>query len=261
MGLGRKSFFRSILGHFVFVLMPMRDFFSWDSYGTTHIGNVRKINQDAYLDLPDQHLWLVADGMGGHEAGELASAAIVNALQAFRQEKWLGASVARIYRELLGVNRMLVEMAADNGHDSVVGSTVAMLLASRRHGVCLWSGDSRVYLHRRGCLRQLTRDHNYAAQMLAEGYSSEEADNNPYAQVLTHAVGADPALFLEAQIHEIRPGDIYLLCSDGLNKEVGDNEIETVLNAVAFEQALPELLELCLARGARDNTTIVLAGC
>lgn len=240
--------------------MPMRDF-SWNSDAKTHIGNVRKINQDAYLDLPEQRLWLVADGMGGHEAGELASAAIVDSLQSFRQEKRLGSSVAKIYRQLLGVNRMLVEMAADNGHDSVVGSTVAMLLANHRHGVCLWSGDSRVYLHRRGRLRQLTRDHNYAAQMLADGYSSAEAESYPYAQVLTHAVGADPELFLEVQLHEIRPGDIYLLCSDGLNKEVDDSEIETVLNSVALERALPELLELCLARGARDNTTIVLAGC
>jgi serine/threonine protein phosphatase PrpC len=240
--------------------MPMRDLF-WNSYAQTHIGKVRKINQDAYLDLFGQHLWLVADGMGGHEAGELASAAIVDALQSFRQEKWLGASVAKLYRKLLGVNRMLVDAAVENGQDSVVGSTVAILLASRHQGVCLWSGDSRVYLHRRGRLRQLTRDHNYAAQMLAEGYSGEEAEGNPYAQVLTHAVGADPALFLEAQIHEIRPGDIYLLCSDGLNKEVGDSEIETVLNSVALERALPELLNRCLARGARDNTTIVLAGC
>lgn len=240
--------------------MPMPDI-SWTAYATTHIGKVRKINQDAYLDLSEQCLWLVADGMGGHEAGEIASAAIVNALQNFTPEKRLGATVGKIYSKLHGVNRMLLEMAANNGHDSVVGSTVAMLLASGQQGVCLWSGDSRVYLHRRGRLTQLTRDHNYAAQMLISGYSLEEAESNPYAQVLTHAVGAGPDLYLEAQIHEIRQGDSYLLCSDGLNKEVSDGEIEDVLNSAVPEQAVSELLELTLARGARDNTTIILAGC
>ncbi len=211
--------------------------------------------------MPDKKLWVVADGMGGHESGELASAAIANVLQTLTPGKSIGATVTKIYRELRNVNRMLVELASENGPDSVVGSTVAILLVNCRHGVCLWSGDSRIYLFRNGKLKQLTRDHNHASQMLAKGYSLAEAENDPYAHLLTHAVGAGGELYLEAQIQEVRPGDIYLLCSDGLNKEVNDTEIEAILNNTTLEQALSELMELTLMRGARDNTTIVLTGC
>ncbi|MGZ8143362.1 MAG: PP2C family protein-serine/threonine phosphatase [Methylosarcina sp.] len=235
----------------------------WTSHAATHIGKIRKINQDTFLNLPEKQLWMVADGMGGHSFGELASAAIAEALQNLEPEKDIGAMVTKIYRELSNVNRSLVELANVNGHDSVIGSTVVILLARRRHCVCLWSGDSRIYLFRNAKLKQLTRDHNYLSQMLDEGHSVTEAANNSYAQTLTHAVGADPELYLDAHIQEIRPGDIYLLCSDGLNKEIDDAEIESILSnhSDQLEQAVSALMDLTLSQGARDNTTVVLAKC
>ena len=224
----------------------------------THIGKIRQINQDAYLNLPDKQLWMVADGMGGHKAGEFASGAIADALKSFKPAKTLGATLTTIYHELLTVNRELVELASESGDDSVIGSTVAILLAWRQHSIILWSGDSRIYLFRKGKLRQLSRDHNYENQLLAKGYSAEEVKTQPFTQALTHAIGGAKELYLEAQMQEIRPGDIFLLCSDGLNKEVVESEIESILNTTTIEQAVSELMELTLTRGARDNVTIVI---
>ncbi|MDD5461309.1 MAG: serine/threonine-protein phosphatase [Methylococcales bacterium] len=229
----------------------------WTSYGITHTGKVRKINQDNFLNLPDKQLWIVADGMGGHQAGELASGAIVKALESFEPAKTLGGTASAICRELFKVNRELVELASKNGKDTVIGSTVVVLLGWRQHCVCLWSGDSRIYLLRQGQLRQLTRDHNYESKLLDKGYSAEEIKAQPFTQSLTHAVGGEKDLFLEAQIQEIRPGDIFLLCSDGLNKEVKDSEIEAILKTTPIQKAADQLIECALNRGARDNVTVV----
>lgn len=239
--------------------------FSWISFGRTHTGKKRKINQDAFVDLPDKLLWVVADGMGGHKAGELASSAIVDAMRSLTPEKSLGATVKQIYRELHVVNRQLLELAAAGGENELIGSTVVVLTANFQHCVYLWSGDSRIYLFRQGSLKQLSRDHNCAANLRASGLESQYAEAHPYAQSLSHAVGGEPELYLEAQIQEIRTGDIFLLCSDGLNKEVSDAEIEAIFTASSIEKtssienAVNQLMETALSRGARDNVTVVLA--
>lgn len=223
----------------------------------THIGKIRKTNQDSFLNLPDKQLWMVADGMGGHQAGEYASGAIADSLKSVKPGKTLGATVTTIYRKLLKVNRELVALASESGENRVIGSTVAILLVWQQHGVILWSGDSRIYLFRRGLLRQLSHDHNYENQLLAKGYSAEEVKIQPFTQTLTHAIGGAAELYVEAQMQEIKPGDIFLLCSDGLNKEVENSEIETILNECAIEQAVSQLMEVTLKRGGRDNVTIV----
>ncbi len=233
----------------------------WTSYGRTHIGRIRSINQDAFANLPEKKLWVVADGMGGHKDGDLASTAIVKAMKDLQPDKTIGTTVRRIYHGLRDVNRRLVEHAAVHGENEVIGSTVALLLANRQHCVTMWSGDSRIYLFRRGILKQITRDHNNEAKLLADGFSFEEVKQNPYAQTLTHAVGGEEEVFLDAQSLEARDEDVFLLCSDGLNKEVADEEIEAVLRELSYQQAVDQLLDLALLRGGRDNITVVLAKC
>jgi serine/threonine protein phosphatase PrpC len=232
--------------------------YNWISYGITHTGKIRKTNQDTFLNLSEKQLWMVADGMGGHQSGECASNAIADAMKSFLPSKTIGDTVTTIYLELLKVNHKLVKMASEGGDNRVIGSTVAILLAWQHHCICLWSGDSRIYLFREGKLRQLTRDHNYESKLLDQGYSAEEINSQPFTQTLTHAIGGETELYLEAQMQEIRPGDTFLLCSDGLNKEVKDAEIETILNTTTIEQATSQLLECSLARGGRDNITIVI---
>lgn len=232
--------------------------FTWTSWATTHTGKVRKINQDTYIHLPDKHLWGVADGMGGCEAGEYASAAITQALTDLVLVKTLGGKIRNIHDALTTVNQELIELAAEIGPNTIIGSTVVLLLAHQQHSICLWSGDSRLYLLRHQKLLQLSRDHNYESKLIDEGYTPETAKRQPFNQVLTHAIGADIALYLETQLQEIRAGDKFLLCSDGLTKELTDSEIEFILNNYPLEQAMQQLLDQTLAAKARDNVTLVV---
>jgi len=231
----------------------------WESYGITHTGKIRKINQDAFLDLADSQLWLVADGMGGHKDGEYASNAIVDALKSFTPEKAIGATISEIHIKLQNVNQTLCHLAKEGGEQEIIGSTVVILLAFHQYCVALWSGDSRIYLFRNGKLNQITHDHNYESFLLANGVSPEDVKAHPFAQALTHAIGSDEEFFLEAHIQEIRPDDIFLLCSDGLNKEIADTEIESILQKTSIIEATGQLMDLGLMRGARDNVTIMLA--
>lgn len=230
----------------------------WESYGVTHTGKLRKTNQDAFLDLADNQFWLVADGMGGHKDGEYASAAIVENLKTFAPKKTIGATISEIHRKLQNVNQTLCQLASEGGEQDVIGSTAAILLGYRQYCAAIWSGDSRVYLFRKGKLNRITNDHNYESFLLSNGVSQEQVKAHPLAQSLTHAVGSDKVFFLEAKIQEIRPDDIFLLCSDGLNKEIADTQIEALLQTTAIKETTDQLLELCLALGARDNVTIVI---
>ena len=219
---------------------------------------VRKMNQDAFADLPGKCIWVVADGMGGHKDGDFASTEIINAIEQFEPEKTIGTTVKKIYQQLNKVNDVLIEQAALAGGNEVIGSTVVVLYVHQTRCVALWSGDSRIYLFRRSELRQITRDHNHEAKLLAEGFSPEDLINHPYAQTLTHAIGGEQNVYLDVQIQEFRHGDVFLLCSDGLNKEITDSEIEDVLRQMPYQQAVNHLMDLALQRGGRDNITLIL---
>jgi serine/threonine protein phosphatase PrpC len=232
--------------------------FQWNSYGLTHVGKKRKINQDAFLNMPDKELWVVADGMGGHQAGEVASASIINSMKALDTAQTIGLTVKKIVFELTKVNQRLLDLAAGGENNEVIGSTVVILLACNQYCVYLWSGDSRIYLFRNGVLKQISHDHNNETNLLTEGYSNTEIETHPFSQALTHAIGGDENLYLDAQIQEIRNGDIFLLCSDGLNKEINDVEIESMLQTLSVEESLIQLIELALEREAKDNITLIL---
>lgn len=233
--------------------------FIWNSCGLTHSGKKRKINQDAFLNLPSKKLWVVADGMGGHKTGEVASASIINSLKELMPEQTIGSIVKKVVYELLNVHQSLLDLAAEGRDNDIIGSTVVILLACHQYCVCSWSGDSRIYLFRKGELKQISRDHNHESRLLAEGFSIKEVRTYPFAQALTHAIGGEESLHLDAQIQEIKDGDIFLLCSDGLNKEVCDWEIASILKKASIEESLSRLIELALERDAKDNITIILA--
>lgn len=230
--------------------------FKWSSCGRTHVGTIRKVNQDAYANLPEKQLWIVADGMGGHKDGEVASNKIVGAFQNFEAEKTIGSTANKIHQQLTEVNGELIELAT--GKNEVIGSTVVALYAQQQHAIVIWSGDSRLYLFRRGQLKQLSRDHNNESNLLLKGFSREEVKVHPYAQILTHAIGGEEMVYLDAQILEVIDNDLFLLCSDGLNKEVSDSEIEACLEQMPYTQAIDSLMELSLQRGGRDNITVVM---
>lgn len=233
--------------------------FRWQSAAISHRGCVRKINEDACLELPGVGLWVVADGMGGHAAGDVASQLIVESLREVRWRPRLAEMVDEVEQRLDVVNARLIEIAAQSEEPKVVGSTVAVLVALRRHGMCLWAGDSRVYRIRTGLLSRITRDHSEVEDLLDQGLvQPEEVDSHPSANVVTRAVGGSEELELDSVRIELRDADRFLLCSDGLYKELSDAEIAEYLQQGTCEQACRALVEFALARGSRDNVTVVV---
>ena len=231
----------------------------WRSTHRSDTGLVRRINEDACLDLPEQGVWVVADGMGGHAAGELASRAIVDALRRMEPVVSLGHLADAVKQRLLKVNQELQAESKKRG-GGIIGSTVVALLAHRNRCIYLWAGDSRIYLYRRERLKQLSRDHSQIEELIAQGIiNQDEAASCPVSSYITRAVGADMELELDAEIIEPCVGDLFLLCSDGLNKELPDDEIEQVLEQFPLQEAAERLMALCIERGARDNVTFIIA--
>ena len=232
--------------------------YRWHCAQQTHPGRRRKTNEDAVLARPDLGLWAVADGMGGHEAGDVASQCIAEALDGVGEQPTLAALVDAVEDRLNTVNRRLRNHAATHCRGRTVGSTVVAMLAAGDVGVALWAGDSRLYRLRNGEFTQITRDHNPIADLLDDGVITERTALAKDTNIITRAVGGQVDLHLDVAVFDVEPWDTFLLCSDGLYREVGEEEMATVLDNPP-EESVEELLTRCLARGARDNVSIVVS--
>ncbi|NML32475.1 PP2C family protein-serine/threonine phosphatase [Paraburkholderia antibiotica] len=232
--------------------------FRWTSSARSDVGHVREINEDACLDQSDAGRWAVADGMGGHAVGDLASRAVIDALSQLKTSRSIRTLIADARARLQGANRLLRDEASRRQVQRI-GSTVVVLLACDRFCGYVWAGDSRIYLYRAGQLRQLTRDHSQVEELRSLGVlTDEEARHHPAQHMITRAVGATDLLELDDDAIEVTDGDVFLLCSDGLSNELSDDEIAGVLTSAQRENASGELVELALARGGRDNITAVV---
>lgn len=232
------------------------------SSAASHVGLVREVNEDHYLCRDDVGLWAVADGMGGHQAGELASRAITRHLQQVPACSHLAQLVDRARQALEGANSELTGMEGRFGLARVPGSTVAVLLVRGDEGAVAWVGDSRVYRLRNSSAEQLTRDHSHVQELIDEGViSADETETHPMAHVITRAVGIDPNLNIECAQLKVQPGDRFLLCSDGLSRLLPLAEIEQDLASDDLEQSVKTMLDKALERGAPDNVTIVVVNC
>lgn len=231
----------------------------WSSTGRTDRGARRKINEDSILLRPEQRVWLVADGMGGHEAGDLASGMVAKAVSAAAIDGTLAQRVDAIDAALIQVNEAIRRRAAESFGGRTMGSTVVVMAAGDRAGVCLWAGDSRLYRLRDGALSRLSSDHSEVQELFERGLlSAEEAANHPMSNVITRAVGGMSVFALDIRLFDVRPGDTFLLCSDGLYNELGDDEINAAIGD-DLDASADRLLAETLARGARDNVSLVLA--
>lgn len=230
--------------------------YSFDSTGSTDVGCVRKRNEDNILLLPDQGLWVIADGAGGHSDGHVASQLIVDNLKVFKKTDRIGNDVNHLYKILNDTNEQLLELAQSN---QIIGSTVSALLSDGDIAVILWAGDSPLYRLRQNQLTQVIEDHNRVEEFLRQGFSEEECEKIPQAQQLTHALGAASPLVVETRILNLQKDDLYLICSDGLTKELKDAEIsETLCKPTSIEEKQQELISNTLSKGARDNTSVIL---
>ena len=232
--------------------------FIWSSASRTHVGKVREINEDAHLERTTRGLWVVADGMGGHAVGDVASRMVIDGLDDVPDPTSLESYIDAVSNRLLLTNRELREEAMRR-QVRLIGSTVVALLAFERQCACLWAGDSRIYLSRSGQLQQLTRDHSQVEELIAHGLlDRSKAGDHPASNTITRAVGASDLLQLDTNVLELKDGDLFLLCSDGLTNEVNDSEIATELVRGNCQQTADNLLECALTRGARDNVTLIV---
>jgi len=229
----------------------------WSSCALGHVGKVRKVNEDAYLDKPDIGLWAIADGMGGHAAGDEASQLIVANLDQINPQASLRDFMAEVEGALQGAHRALV--TARKHLNNICGSTVVALLAQGNRCAYLWAGDSRAYLFRGGRLTQLTTDHSQAELYVQMGLMTpEEARGHPAANQVTRAIGAGNILRLDIGAVDIESGDRYLLCSDGLSKHITHHELAGSLAVGSTAEVAQGLIDKTLLRGASDNVTVIV---
>jgi PPM family protein phosphatase len=232
-----------------------------ESCGGTHQGRVRPINEDRFLSRPEHGVFAVADGMGGHSHGDIASSAIVQAIedslfQASHLEK-----VKALSESLVRANDLIGDIS--RAHDNIViGSTVAALAVTESRFSVLWTGDSRVYLVRDGKIQQLTADHTEAGMLLRQGaITRDQARDWPRKNVIVHAIGVNEEPHIEITEGAIRAGDVFVLCSDGLTSHLADAEIQKISLENAARQACAELIRIALARGGTDNVSVIIVRC
>jgi serine/threonine protein phosphatase PrpC len=227
------------------------------SAGVTDTGRRRRRNEDSYVCEPP--LFAVADGMGGAQAGEVASRLAAAVLEEANGEELSRERVVELIRE---ANRRVFRRSSEDAAASGMGTTMTVALVESQDTVAIGHvGDSRAYLVRDGRLEQLTEDHSLVAELMRSGkLSPEEAEAHPQRSVITRALGTEPDVDVDAFTVETQPGDVFLLCSDGLTTMVADDEILAVLRDSPgdLDAAARRLVEAANSSGGEDNITVVV---
>lgn len=239
------------------------------------VGRVRKTNEDAFVADLDVALFCVADGMGGHDAGEVAAALAIDAITAFIRRSsadtdfsWpygidrnLSYDANRLRTAVHLANRKIFRTAESNDDYNGMGTTIVAALVNEERMAVAHVGDSRLYLVRRGRIRQLTADDSWAATILAHDPRLNAADiaKHPMRNVLTNVLGARDQVDVHVAEHDLEPGDIVLICSDGLHGSVDDTTLAQIAtNQRDIQLATRQMVDVALERGSRDNVTALL---
>lgn len=232
------------------------------SSSASHVGMVRKLNQDSMISRDEIGLWAVADGMGGHQAGDIASQNVTDELGRVSPGTDISDLLHAVRTAINTANSNLVQMAANYDNARVPGSTVAALLISSSDAAVIWAGDSRIYRFRDGTAEQITRDHSHVQELVDQHLiSPDEAEAHPMANVITRAVGIEDPVELDVLHFQVLDGDRFLICSDGLSKLLSLDEIESLMQTSELEESVQSLLHTALVRGAPDNVTLISVEC
>jgi protein phosphatase len=238
------------------------------AFGLSDVGRCRESNEDSFLCDTKLGLFAVADGMGGHAAGEVASRLAVDALvEAFRRNNWNGEArdrndaIDRLRIAVAEANRKICDEIVLHEEQRGMGTTMVALLTLAEHAVIGHVGDSRAYLLRDQRLHRLTSDHSWVNEQVQAGLlSTDAAQKHPMRNIVTRALGSRPDVVVDLRTEEIHPGDVFLLCSDGLNGMLGDDEIRETLVRYRDnpKQSCWALVDAANQRGGEDNTTVIV---
>lgn len=224
----------------------------------SHVGRVRKLNEDSILSLPDQRIWVVADGMGGHAAGDFASQTVTEAVAMLPTDLAPGDKMRAVRGAVLAAHDTIRAEARARGGETI-GTTVVALILSDGHFAALWAGDSRLYRFRGGDLEMLTIDHSLVAEMVLAGQMDwDEAEHHPQSNAITRAVGVGEELALDKVHGALEPGDRFLLCSDGLTKYASSTTLRTLVPGAPIETLADRLMQLALDGGGADNISVIV---
>lgn len=224
----------------------------------THVGLRRKVNEDAVLALPDRAIWVVSDGMGGHEAGDYASRLIADTIATI-PEGLDPTDRMHALREAICTAHGLILQEADSRGRGVIGATVAALMLANGHFVALWAGDSRIYRLRDRRIEMLTTDHSAVAAFVEAGTMTwDEAEQHPQSNAITRAVGVGEEIELDKVRGETEQGDRFLVCSDGLTKYATFGMLEKALSEMPLETVTDHLVSVALAGGGADNISVIV---
>ncbi|QDY70914.1 PP2C family protein-serine/threonine phosphatase [Qingshengfaniella alkalisoli] len=224
---------------------------------TTHTGRVRSVNEDSILALPDHNIWVVSDGMGGHEAGDFASRAVADAVATANYNDDPGENLREVRAAITRANTLIWREAARR--EGTVGATVVALIVTDGHFAAFWAGDSRLYRMRDDAVELLTSDHSVVAAFVEGGQMSwDEAEKLPQSNAITRAVGVAEELELDKIRGDAKPGDRFLLCSDGLNKYADFATLTQVLSREPIETVTSTLVQIALDGGGADNISAIV---
>ncbi len=227
------------------------------AYALTDVGKVRATNQDALVISEPLQLYGVADGMGGHNGGETASAGCRDAVIAYLEGKT--PSVDALREAIREANAALFRQQAEDEKLSGMGTTLSVIWLSEHFVYLGHVGDSRIYRFRDGELSQMTDDHSLVGELVRQGYlTPEQAENHPNKNVILRAVGTETDIEVDLAVEERRAGDVWLVCSDGLHGMVTDRQMEAILAVNTADAASRLLMDAAMAAGARDNVSLVL---
>lgn len=230
------------------------------SAGRTHCGKIRSTNEDRFLARSDIGLWAIADGMGGHRAGDYAAQGLIDALANVKPHETAFKYLSTTLEAIKAVNAELFAEASRDTKRKGMGTTLVALLLYDAHMACIWAGDSRAYRWRDGKLDQLTTDHSLVQALVDRGdVSAHERQRHPQAHVITKAVGVFPDLELDKTFSMVLPGDKFLICSDGLSNCISDAEIADELAAqVDLSHQADVIMQKAMETDANDNISFVL---
>lgn len=216
----------------------------------TDVGHARGNNQDSFLEQTDNGLWVVADGLGGHRDGQVASRMVCDALLDLAPGPSFESTIETARERIEEVNQHLLRTSTRAVVTDRSASTVVVLMVRGSRSAILWAGDSRVYRWRTGTLERLTRDHSLV--------ESGAAANQNESHIVTRAVGVEATLALDLHRDQVHAGDRFLLCSDGLTRMVPEDQIEIWMGNPDIHAAVAGLIQATLDAGAPDNVTVVI---
>jgi len=233
----------------------------YKAFGRSDVGKVRSNNEDAFFTTDREGIFLVADGMGGHKAGEIASGLAGDVISSRLAKITNGDNIEAVIREaFLAANEKVRNTASVNTDQQGMGCTCVLLMLREQNFFIAHVGDSRVYLYRKDQLKQVTRDHSYVEELFIRGLiNEEEKKGHPYRNQITRYIGCASKLEVDITSGPVWNGDVFLLCSDGLTEEVKDQRLQEIFSQnLNPDTTTNMLIDEALNNGGHDNVSVIV---